>query len=115
MGTGTASLEAKLLQKLTKIREDVVYEVFIKIWKSYDALDRERCLEILMGYGVGPQIKKILWHYWNHLSMVARAGCYYGTTFKGHLGLTKGGPISPTIFNMVVDAMIRHLVMLVAG
>ena len=62
-GTGTASLEAKLLHKLTKIREEVVYKLFIKIWKAYDALDRERCLEILMGYGVGPRIKKILRYY----------------------------------------------------
>ena len=67
MGTGTASLDAKLIQKLTKIREEVVYEVFIKIRKAYDALDREWCLEILMGYGVGPRIKKILRHYWNYL------------------------------------------------
>ena len=108
MGTGTASLDAKLIQKLTKIREEVVYEVFIKIRKAYDALDRERCLEILMGYGVSPQIKKIIRHYWNHLSMVARSGCYYGTPFKGHQGVTQGGTLSPTIFNMVVDALIYH-------
>ena len=27
-GTGTASLEAKLLQKLTAMREDILYEIF---------------------------------------------------------------------------------------
>ena len=105
-GTGTASLEAKLLQKLMTMREEVVYEVFLIICKSYDALNRDWCLEILMGYGVSPQIKKIIRHYWNHLSMVARSGCYYGTPFKGHQGVTQGGPLYLTIFNMVVDAMI---------
>ena len=44
--------------------------------------------------------------------MVARAGGYYGTRFKGERGVTQGGPLSPTIFNVVVDAVVRHWVML---
>ena len=44
--------------------------------------------------------------------MVARAGGYYGTGFKGARGVTQGDPLSPTIFNVVVDAVIRHWVTL---
>ena len=40
--------------------------------------------------------------------MVARAGGYYGKGFKGERGVTQGDPLSPTIFNVVVDAVIRH-------
>ena len=40
--------------------------------------------------------------------MVARAGGYYGEAFKGARGVTQGDPISPTIFNVVVDAFVRH-------
>ena len=40
--------------------------------------------------------------------MVERAGGYYGTTFNGEHGVTQGGPLSPTIFNVVVDALVRH-------
>ena len=43
--------------------------------------------------------------------MVARAGGYYGTAFKGERGVTQGNPLSPTIFNMVVDAVVCHCVM----
>ena len=42
--------------------------------------------------------------------MVARAGGYYGKGFKGGRGVTQGDPISPTIFNVVVDAVVRHWV-----
>ena len=42
-------------------------------------------------------------------------GRYYGTPFKDHRGVTQGGPISPTIFNMVADALIPHWVMMVAA
>ena len=40
--------------------------------------------------------------------MVARAGSYYGKEFKGERGVTQGDPLSATIFNVVVDAVVRH-------
>ena len=42
--------------------------------------------------------------------MVAQAGGYYGTAFKGGRGVTQGDPLSPTIFNVVVYAVVRHWV-----
>ena len=42
--------------------------------------------------------------------MVARAGGYYGTSFGREGGVTQGNPLSPTIFNVVVDAVVRHWV-----
>ena len=32
------------------------------------------------------------------------------TYFKGERGVTQGNPLSPTIFNVVVDAVVRHWV-----
>ena len=42
--------------------------------------------------------------------MTARAGGYYGTAFKGERGVTQGDPLSPTMFNVVVDGVVRHWV-----
>ena len=42
--------------------------------------------------------------------MVAPVGGYYGTDFKGTRVVTQGNPLSPTIFNVVVDAVVRHWV-----
>ena len=44
--------------------------------------------------------------------MVARAGGYYGKGFKGGRVVTQGDPLSPTIFNVVVGAVVRHWVKL---
>ena len=38
------------------------------------------------------------------------SGGYYGTSFKGERGVTQGDPLSPTIFNLVVDVLVRHWV-----
>ena len=45
--TGTATLKAKLLHKMTVTREAVLHTIFMDIQKVYDALDRYRCLKIL--------------------------------------------------------------------
>ena len=79
--------------------------IFLDLHKTYDALDRSRLLEILEGYGVGPRSRKLLQTYWHRLTMVARAGDYYGTSFRVERGVTQGDPLSPTIFNVVVDAV----------
>ena len=45
--------------------------------------------------------------------MVAHAGGYYEEEFQFFWGVTLGGPLSPTIFNVVVDAVVHHYVLLV--
>ena len=44
--------------------------------------------------------------------MLARAGGYYGAAFKGDWGVTQGDLLSPTIFNVMLDVVLRHWVTL---
>ena len=41
-GTGTSTLEAKLLQQLAALREEVLYVIFLDLHKAHAALDRSR-------------------------------------------------------------------------
>ena len=41
------------------MREEFLYMIFLYIHKVYEALDRDRCLEILEGYGRGSQAFRI--------------------------------------------------------
>ena len=42
--------------------------------------------------------------------MAAREGGYYRAAFKGDWGVTKRDPLYPTIFNVVMNAVVRHWV-----
>ena len=46
--------------------------------------------------------------------MVARAVGYFGLTFKEYRSVKQGNPLSPTIFNVAVDAVIHYWVAVVS-
>ena len=46
--------------------------------------------------------------------MVARSGGYFGPPYKVQLGVTQEDPLSPTIFNVVIDAVLRHCILVLA-
>ena len=95
-----------MLHHLMDMREEVLYEIFLDIHKSYDTLDRDRCLDIMVVYGVGTQALRLLWRYWDRLTMVARARGYFCNLLKGYGGVTQGDPLSTTIFNVVVNTLL---------
>ena len=72
-------------------------------------------MKILVGYGIRPQTASLILLYWFHLLMVNLSGKYYGTPFQVLRRVLQGGPLSPTILNMLVYVVIWHWVALVTG
>ena len=115
IGTGAATLKAKMFQQFIAMRKTVLRSIFLDLRKSYHALDRDRCLDILTGYGVGTSTLRILQIYWVELQMAEKVGGHYGSIFQIHRGVTQGDPLLPTIFNVVVDTVIRYWVTVLGG
>jgi hypothetical protein len=106
-GTGTATLNAKLQMQLAHIQGIPLYQLFLNLSKAYDTLDCTRALQLLQRYGVGEGTARLLTNFWNSQQVVARQQGYYGVPFHVERGTTQGDIISPTIFNIVVDAIVR--------
>lgn len=78
-------------------------------------MDRERVIKILEEYGVGPNILPLIVGFWHLAVLVCRAASFYGSPFKAYPGVTQGGPLSPRIFNIMVDAIVREWLRQVMG
>ena len=72
-------------------------------------------MKILVGHGIIPQTARVILFYWVHLLIVNRTGKYCGNPFQVSRRVTHRGPLSPNIFNTVVDVRIWHWVTLVTG
>ena len=106
-GTGTAVIEAKLQMQLHYRNGTPLYMVFLDISKAYDSLDRGRTLETLRLYGVGPNIIRLISTIWRNDKLVPRQSGYFGRPFDTTRGVRQGDIISPMIFNIVIDAVLR--------
>ena len=82
-GTGTAPLKSKLIQHLTAMIEAFLHKIFLNLHMVFVSLDRDSCLEILVGYDVGSRALWLVRKYWGQLTMVEKVGIYYGSYFKG--------------------------------
>ena len=56
------------------MKEDFLYVIFLELHKANGSLEKDRQLEILERYRVGPLYCHILREYWDRLMMVARTG-----------------------------------------
>ncbi len=90
-GTGMAIMEAKLQQQLAWAEQEPLYQIYLDLWKAYDALDWGRCLEILAGYGVRPNLLCLQEQFWDNAKMVCRAGGNNGEPFGAYQGVMQGG------------------------
>ena len=50
--TGITYLDYNLLQNLMDTKEEVIYTILLDQYKAHHALNRDRCLKIIEGYGV---------------------------------------------------------------
>jgi hypothetical protein len=104
-GTITMCVEAKLHMQLACDQLKTLYQIFFDLAKA--TLNRGRTLNMLEGYGVGRWIRRLLTNFWaRQLAAACQAG-YHRLPFEVNRGVTQGDIPSPTIFNVVFNAIVR--------
>ena len=87
-GSGIAMLEANLDQYIARLAHKPLFQVFLDICKTCDSLDRERCFEVLRGYGVGLNLTCLLKSYWEWQRIAPNTGKFLRNYFHTRRGLT---------------------------
>ena len=74
--------------------------------KDYEYLDQMWCMKILQGHGLGKNLQRLLKWFWEGQEVVPRSRGCYRWQFIMERGVTQGEPVSPTIFNIVVNVLV---------
>ena len=70
-------------------------------------MDRECLLITLEGYGAGPRLCGILETFWDLQKVLLRQNGFHGPALPTTRVKMQDGLVSPTLFNVVVDNVIR--------
>ena len=73
---------------------------------THDAMNRGRVLPILKAYGVGPNLLRVLFYFWDYVVLVCCAKGVSREPFRAKGGVVQGGPASLIISNVMVDAIV---------
>ncbi len=68
-----------------------MYQIYLDLKITYDALKQIRCLKILAGYGVGPKLLHLQKQFWDNEKMVCCAGGNFGELVVASQGVSQGG------------------------
>ena len=98
-GGGTGIMEANFSHKLAFIEQSPLYGIFIDFRNAYDATDRQRCINICVEAGVGPNAVSLIVTFLEGGNLYCRAAHYYGRVFKVKSGVTPRGPFSLSPFS----------------
>ena len=86
-----------------------VYCVFIDLEKAYDSVWREGIWKISEYYGIPKIIVELLRSWYTGISSCVRVDGGEGEWFPIRTGLRQGCVLSPSLFNVYMDAMMRKV------
>jgi exonuclease III len=106
-GCQTALYEAKADMDAREAAGRPYHQIFLDLSKAFDTVNRERLLIIMRAYGFGPRSMRFFEQCWRDAFVAPRAGGVHGPRVPIGAGVRQGDVISPLLFNLVVDAILR--------
>ena len=88
-------------------RRKILYQVVLDLTKAYDTVDQERLFILLQDYGLRPRCQGVLQGTWMDSVLVPKKGGWYGKPVPTGHGVRQGDVISPTLLNILVNAILH--------
>ena len=100
-----------LRQMCEKMREKKknIYVAFMDLEKAYDRVDREAMWEVMRIYGIGGRVLRGIMSFYNEGRACVRVGQKVSDSFEVKIGLRQGCVMSPWLFNMFMDGVVREV------
>ena len=100
-------------KKLEKHQE--VFWGFMDLEKAYDRIDRKALWQVLGVYGVGGCVLRGIQSFYDGSSACVRVGSDLSESFEVNVGLRQGCVMSPWLFNVYMDGVVREVKMRTLG
>jgi hypothetical protein len=84
-----------------------VHLLFIDFKKAYDSIKREVLYNILLNFGISKKLVRLIKMCLNETYSKVRLGKYLSGTFRIRNGLKQGDALSPMLFNLALEYVIR--------
>ena len=86
-----------------------VYFAFLDLEKAYDRVDREAMWKVLRIYGVGGRLLRAVESMYAGSKACVRVGSEMSEWFQVRVGLRQGCVMSPWLFNLYIDGVVREV------
>ena len=106
-GTWREILEENLDQQIEGLCHERIFQVLMYVSKASKSLHRVSYVEIQKKYGLEPNTQRLLQRSWCKFAVVPNEGRFDERPFRTEIELTQGDLVSPKIFNVVVETVIR--------
>ena len=107
--TGDVILELNLAKDLARMDHDPLFLVFLDMHKTYDTIYYGCIMMTMEVYGAVPCMCRLLAVLWDQQEVVTHQNGYHGPHFKSTWWKTEGRLIFPTLFNFIVNNVVRKL------
>ena len=86
-----------------------VYVAFMDLEKAYDRVDRRALWQVVSLYGVGGKLLRAMKSLYDDNRMCVRVGGEESEWFESKIGLRQGCVMSPWLFNLYMDGVVREV------
>ena len=92
-----------------------VWIAFMDLEKAYDRIDRDAMWQVMRIYGIGGRVLRGIMSFYEGGRACVRVGGRVSESFEVRIGLRQGCVMSPWLFNVYMDGVVREVYSRVTG